>query len=187
MRILNLFSVLNLIFITFVILISGCSTNLNYSQYLDLPKDIYKTFNPVATTPKETGIINFETYAIVRAKKGERLYNVADRINISSKKLAVHNGLSENYQLGQGILSPELLQETMSLQRLQSKESSLKSSTLLGIPPSPNDAHDIGGKGGGPKPWPLEHIIYTQCMGASVDVAICDYLSLFDLLCAIVC
>ncbi|MFL2812130.1 MAG: M23 family metallopeptidase [Paracoccaceae bacterium] len=102
MRILNLFNVLNLISIIFVILISGCSTNLNYSQYLDLPKDIYKSFNPVTKAPKETGIINFETYAIVRAKKGERLYNVADRINISSKKLAVHNGLSENYQLGQG-------------------------------------------------------------------------------------
>jgi murein DD-endopeptidase MepM/ murein hydrolase activator NlpD len=102
MRIINLFSVINLIFITFVILISGCSRNLNYSQYLDLPKDIYKSFNPVATAPKETGIINFETYAIVRAKKGERLYDVADRINISSKKLAIHNGLSENYQLGQG-------------------------------------------------------------------------------------
>ena len=52
--------------------------------------------------PKETGIITFETYAIVRAKKGERLFNVADRINVSSKKLAVHNGVSENYQLGQG-------------------------------------------------------------------------------------
>ena len=93
---------LRLISITSIILISGCNTNLNYSQYLDLPKNILQSVSASGPAPKETGIITFDTYAIVRAKKGERLFNVADRINVSSKKLAVHNGISENYELGQG-------------------------------------------------------------------------------------
>ena len=102
MRIFYPFNLLNLISVTSIILISGCDTNLNYSQYLDLPKNLYQSVSASGPAPKETGIITFETYAIVRAKKGERLFNVADRINVSSKKLAVHNGVSENYQLGQG-------------------------------------------------------------------------------------
>ena len=102
MRIFYPFNLLHLISATSIILISGCDTNLNYSQYLDLPKNLYQSVSASGPAPKETGIITFETYAIVRAKKGERLFNVADRINVSSKKLAVHNGVSENYQLGQG-------------------------------------------------------------------------------------
>lgn len=102
MRIFYPLNLLHLISVTSIILISGCDTNLNYSQYLDLPKNLYQSVNASGPAPKETGIITFETYAIVRAKKGERLFNVADRINVSSKKLAVHNGVSENYQLGQG-------------------------------------------------------------------------------------
>lgn len=88
--------------ITFVIFISGCNNNLNFSQYIELPKNLYQSMVVKDPAPKETGIINFKTYAIVRAKKGERVYNVADRINVSSRKIAVHNGLSENYQLSQG-------------------------------------------------------------------------------------
>ena len=102
MRIFYPLNLLHLISVTSIILISGCDTNLNYSQYLDLPKNLYQSVSASGSAPKETGIITFETYAIVRAKKGERLFNVADRINVSSKKLAVHNGVSENYQLGQG-------------------------------------------------------------------------------------
>ena len=102
MRIFYPLNLLHLISVTSIILISGCDTNLNYSQYLDLPKNLYQSVSASGPAPKETGIITFETYAIVRAKKGERLFNVADRINVSSKKLAVHNGISENYQLGQG-------------------------------------------------------------------------------------
>lgn len=102
MRIFYPLNLLHLISVTSIILISGCDTNLNYSQYLDLPKNLYQSVSASGPAPKETGIITFETYAIVRAKKGERLFNVADRINVSSKKLAVHNGVSENYQLGQG-------------------------------------------------------------------------------------
>ena len=102
MRIFYPLNLLHLISVTSIILISGCDTNLNYSQYLDFPKNLYQSVNASGPAPKETGIITFETYAIVRAKKGERLFNVADRINVSSKKLAVHNGVSENYQLGQG-------------------------------------------------------------------------------------
>ena len=102
MRIFYPLNLLHLISVTSIILISGCDTNLNYSQYLDLPKNLYQSVSASGPAPKETGIITFETYAIVRAKKGERLCNVADRINVSSKKLAVHNGVSENYQLGQG-------------------------------------------------------------------------------------
>jgi len=102
MRIFYPLNILHLISVTSIILISGCDTNLNYSQYLDLPKNLYQSVSASGPAPKETGIITFETYAIVRAKKGERLFNVADRINVSSKKLAVHNGVSENYQLGQG-------------------------------------------------------------------------------------
>ena len=102
MRIFYPLNLLHLISVTSIVLISGCDTNLNYSQYLDLPKNLYQSVNASGPAPKETGIITFETYAIVRAKKGERLFNVADRINVSSKKLAVHNGVSENYQLGQG-------------------------------------------------------------------------------------
>tara|TARA_Y100000739_G_scaffold68008_1_gene57051 strand:- start:3370 stop:4245 length:876 start_codon:yes stop_codon:yes gene_type:complete len=102
MRIFYPLNLLHLISVTSIILISGCDTNLNYSQYLDLPKNLYQSVNASGPAPKETGIITFETYAVVRAKKGERLFNVADRINVSSKKLAVHNGVSENYQLGQG-------------------------------------------------------------------------------------
>ena len=102
MRIFYPLNLLHLISVTSIILISGCDTNLNYSQYLDLPKNLYQSVSAAGPAPKETGIITFETYAIVRAKKGERLFNVADRINVSSKKLAVHNGVSENYQLGQG-------------------------------------------------------------------------------------
>ena len=102
MQIFYPLNLLHLISVTSIILISGCDTNLNYSQYLDLPKNLYQSVSASGPAPKETGIITFETYAIVRAKKGERLFNVADRINVSSKKLAVHNGVSENYQLGQG-------------------------------------------------------------------------------------
>ena len=102
MRIFYPLNLLHLISVTSIILISGCDTNLNYSQYLDLPKNLYQSVSASGPAPKETGIITFETYAVVRAKKGERLFNVADRINVSSKKLAVHNGVSENYQLGQG-------------------------------------------------------------------------------------
>ena len=102
MRIFYPLNLLHLISVTSIILIAGCDTNLNYSQYLDLPKNLYQSVSASGPAPKETGIITFETYAIVRAKKGERLFNVADRINVSSKKLAVHNGVSENYQLGQG-------------------------------------------------------------------------------------
>ena len=102
MRIFYPLNLLHLISVSSIILISGCDTNLNYSQYLDLPKNLYQSMNASGPAPKETGIITFETYAVVRAKKGERLFNVADRINVSSKKLAVHNGVSENYQLGQG-------------------------------------------------------------------------------------
>ena len=102
MRIFYPLNLLHIISVTSIILISGCDTNLNYSQYLDLPKNLYQSVSASGPAPKETGIITFETYAIVRAKKGERLFNVADRINVSSKKLAVHNGVSENYQLGQG-------------------------------------------------------------------------------------
>ena len=102
MRIFYPLNLLHLISVSSIILISGCDTNLNYSQYLDLPKNLYQSVSASGPAPKETGIITFETYAIVRAKKGERLFNVADRINVSSKKLAVHNGVSENYQLGQG-------------------------------------------------------------------------------------
>ena len=102
MRIFYPLNLLHLISVTSIILISGCDTNLNYSQYLDLPKNLYQSVNASGPAPKETGVITFETYAVVRAKKGERLFNVADRINVSSKKLAVHNGVSENYQLGQG-------------------------------------------------------------------------------------
>ena len=102
MRIFYPLNLLHLISVTSIILISGCDTNLNYSQYLDFPKNLYQSVNASGPAPKETGIITFETYAVVRAKKGERLFNVADRINVSSKKLAVHNGVSENYQLGQG-------------------------------------------------------------------------------------
>ena len=102
MRIFYPLNLLHLISVTSIILISGCDTNLNYSQYLDLPKNLYQSVNASGPAPKETGVITFDTYAIVRAKKGERLFNVADRINVSSKKLAVHNGVSENYQLGQG-------------------------------------------------------------------------------------
>ena len=102
MRIFYPLNLLHLISVTSIVLISGCDTNLNYSQYLDLPKNLYQSVNASGPAPKETGIITFETYAVVRAKKGERLFNVADRINVSSKKLAVHNGVSENYQLGQG-------------------------------------------------------------------------------------
>ena len=102
MRIFYPLNILHLISVTSIILISGCDANLNYSQYLDLPKNLYQSVSASGPAPKETGIITFETYAIVRAKKGERLFNVADRINVSSKKLAVHNGVSENYQLGQG-------------------------------------------------------------------------------------
>ncbi len=88
--------------VTSVILVSGCNTNLNYSQFIKLPKNLYQSVNAKNAVPKETGLITFETYAIVRAKKGERVYNVADRINVSSKKISVYNGLSENYQLSQG-------------------------------------------------------------------------------------
>ena len=102
MRIFYPLNLLHLISVTSIVLISGCDTNLNYSQYLDLPKNLYQSVSASGPAPKETGIITFETYAVVRAKKGERLFNVADRINVSSKKLAVHNGVSENYQLGQG-------------------------------------------------------------------------------------
>jgi len=102
MRIFYPLNLLHIISVTSIILISGCDTNLNYSQYLDLPKNLYQSVSASGPAPKETGIITFETYAVVRAKKGERLFNVADRINVSSKKLAVHNGVSENYQLGQG-------------------------------------------------------------------------------------
>ena len=102
MRIFYPVNVIHLISITLIMLITGCDTNLNYSQYLDLPKNLYQSVSASGPEPKETGIVTFDTYAIVRAKKGERLFNVADRINVSSKKLAVHNGLSENYQLGQG-------------------------------------------------------------------------------------
>ena len=102
MRIFYSSNALRLISITSIILISGCNTNLNYSQYLDMPKNILQSVSASGPAPKETGIITFDTYAIVRAKKGERLFNVADRINVSSKKLAVHNGISENYELGQG-------------------------------------------------------------------------------------
>ena len=102
MRIFYPVNVIHLISITLIMLITGCDTNLNYSQYLDLPKNLYQSVSASGPAPKETGIVTFDTYAIVRAKKGERLFNVADRINVSSKKLAVHNGLSENYQLGQG-------------------------------------------------------------------------------------
>ena len=93
---------IKIISITSVILISGCDTNLNYSQFIELPKNLYQSVNAKNPVPKETGLITFETYAIVRAKKGERVYNVADRINVSSKKISVYNGLSENYQLSQG-------------------------------------------------------------------------------------
>ena len=102
MRIFYPLNLLHLISVTSIILISGCDTNLNYSQYLDLPKNLFQSVSTSGPAPKETGILTFDTYAIVRAKKGERLFNVADRINVSSKKLAVHNGVSENYQLGQG-------------------------------------------------------------------------------------
>ena len=102
MRIFYPLNLLHLISVTSIVLISGCDTNLNYSQYLDWTKNLYQSVSASGPAPKETGIITFETYAIVRAKKGERLFNVADRINVSSKKLAVHNGVSENYQLGQG-------------------------------------------------------------------------------------
>jgi murein DD-endopeptidase MepM/ murein hydrolase activator NlpD len=83
-------------------IVSGCETNLDYSQYIDLPTTLFKTKSSDASLPKETGIIKFSTYSIVRAKNGEKLYNVANRINVSSKQLAVYNGLSENYKLSQG-------------------------------------------------------------------------------------
>ena len=102
MRFFYSLNALRLISITSIIIISGCNTNLNYSRYLDLPKNVFQSVSASDPAPKETGIITFDTYAIVRAKKGERLFNVADRINVSSKKLAVHNGISENYELGQG-------------------------------------------------------------------------------------
>ena len=102
MRFSKLLSLAKLMCITFVILVSGCSTNLNYSQYLELPNNLYQSVATIDPAPKETGIIKFDTYAIVRAKKGERVFNVADRVNVSSKKIAIYNGLSENYQLGQG-------------------------------------------------------------------------------------
>ena len=59
--------------ITFVIFISGCNNNLNYSQYIELPKNLYQSMVVKDPAPKETGIINFKTYAIARAKKGERV------------------------------------------------------------------------------------------------------------------
>ena len=92
----------NIIYCTTAVIISGCETNLDYSQYVNLPKALYNTNGSANSLPKETGIINFSTYSIVRAKKGERVYNVANRINVSSKQLAVYNGLSENYELSQG-------------------------------------------------------------------------------------
>ena len=95
------------VFGTTAIFISGCEQNLDYSQYLTLPEislptNLYKLESSTENLPKETGIINFSTYSIVRAKKGERVFQVADRINVSSKELAVYNGLSENYKLNQG-------------------------------------------------------------------------------------
>lgn len=102
MKILNLFGPKQVIFVVPILFISACNTNLDYSEYIDLPKNLIESVSTKKPAPKETGIIIFDTHAIVRAKKGERVFNVADRINVSSKKLAVHNGLSENYQLGQG-------------------------------------------------------------------------------------
>ena len=95
------------VFGTTAIFISGCEQNLDYSQYLTLPEislptKLYKLESSTENLPKETGIINFSTYSIVRAKKGERVFQVADRINVSSKELALYNGLSENYKLNQG-------------------------------------------------------------------------------------
>ena len=95
------------VFATTAIFISGCEQNLDYSQYLTLPEislptNLYKLESSTENLPKETGIINFSTYSIVRAKKGERVFQVADRINVSSNELAVYNGLSENYKLNQG-------------------------------------------------------------------------------------
>ena len=95
------------VFGTTAIFISGCEQNLDYSQYLTLPEislptNLYKFESLTENSPKETGIINFSTYSIVRAKKGERVFQVADRINVSSKELALYNGLSENYKLNQG-------------------------------------------------------------------------------------
>lgn len=90
------------VFVSATIFISGCETNLDYSQYITLPTNLYKFESLTENSPKETGIINFSTYSIVRAKKGERVFQVADRINVSSKELAVYNGLSENYKLSQG-------------------------------------------------------------------------------------
>ena len=95
------------VFGTTAIFISGCEQNLDYSQYLTLPEislptNLYKLESSTENLPKETGIINFSTYSIVRAKKGERVFQVADRINVSSKELALYNGLSENYKLNQG-------------------------------------------------------------------------------------
>ena len=78
----------HLFYIALIFIVSGCAATLDYSKYLDLPKDLYQSINEPKPSPKETGIINFDTYAIVRAKKGERVYNVADRINVSSKILA---------------------------------------------------------------------------------------------------
>ena len=92
----------NFIYCMATMIVSGCETNLDYSQYIDLPTTLYKTKSSDASLPKETGIIKFSTYSIVRAKNGEKLYNVANRINVSSKQLAVYNGLSENYKLSQG-------------------------------------------------------------------------------------
>ena len=73
------------VFVATTIFISGCETNLDYSQYITLPTNLYKFESLTENSPKETGIINFSTYSIVRAKKGERVFQVADRINVSSK------------------------------------------------------------------------------------------------------
>ena len=57
----------------------------------------------------------------------------------------------------QGILSRKLLQRTMALEKLWSKESLLKSLILVGKASSRSRPHDIGG-GEDRQPWPLEHI-----------------------------
>ena len=61
----------------------------------------------------------------------------------------------------QGILSLKLLQRTMSLEKLRSRESLLKSSISIGNPSSRSRPHDIGGRGGrGPQPLAPGTYIY---------------------------
>ena len=75
----------------------------------------------------------------------------------------------------QGILSLKLLQRTMSLEKLRSKESLLKSLILVRKASSRSRPHDIGG--GDRKPWPLEHIyIYIYMCHMYIHVHIYIYI-----------